>query len=73
MTDSSDARSKAETCVRLASAVQNLRTLELLKQLADEYWAKAGVPSDTPDAPPLAPLPDSDLWIAQLRALREQT
>lgn len=70
MSDASDARSKAETCVRLASAVENLRTLELLKQLADEYWAKAGIPSDLPHAPPLAPLSESDQWIEQLKALR---
>lgn len=43
MTDSSTARSKAETCIRLASVAEHVRTGELFRQLANEYLAEAGI------------------------------
>jgi hypothetical protein len=48
MTDSSNARSKAEACIRLASVADHARTVELFRQLANEYLAEAGI--DATDA-----------------------
>lgn len=43
MTDSFNARSKAEACIRLANVADHARTVELFRQLANEYLAEAGI------------------------------
>ncbi len=43
MTDSSNARSKAEACIRLANVADHARTVELFRQLANEYLTEAGI------------------------------
>lgn len=45
MTDSFNARSKAETCIRLANVADHARTVELFRQLANEYLTEAGIGS----------------------------
>lgn len=45
MTDSFNARSKAEACIRLANVADHARTVELFRQLANEYLAEAGIGS----------------------------
>jgi hypothetical protein len=123
MTDSSNARSKAEACIRLANVADHARTVELFRQLANEYLTEAGIggadmtmadqpasavawaladlqamsgevvaieapavaPMDVPAvaetrpaetspqaeyAPPLAPVTDSEQFLARFKALR---
>ena len=75
MTDPRDSRSKAEASHRLAELAKTPRARELFRQLAEEYEGRAQSQQDEPAeaAPPLAPAPPSDEWLANLKALREDS
>jgi hypothetical protein len=80
MSNPTDARSKAEASLRLAERAKTPRARELFKQLAEEYEqrAKAEAGEDAEAAPPLvpadpvAPLAESEQWLANLAAVREE-
>lgn len=70
MTDSSNARSKAETCIRLANQAENARTVEMFRQLANEYWAEAGI--DMTDAEADRPVSAVAWAIADIQAMASE-
>ena len=70
MTTSSDTKSKADTSARLAGVTDNPRVRALFESLADEFAARAEAEQRAETAPPLAPLEDTEQWLASLRALR---
>jgi len=70
MTISSDAKSKADTSARLAGVTDNPRVRALFESLAEEFAARAEAERKAETAPPLAPLEDTEQWLASLRALR---
>jgi hypothetical protein len=81
MTDPRDSRSKAEASHRLAELAKTPRARELFKQLAEEYEGRAralsgelpeAAPSIVP-AEPGTPMADSEQWLANLAAVREET
>jgi hypothetical protein len=81
MTDPTDARSKAEASHRLAELAKTPRARDLFRQLAEEYEGRARAESSeqgeaAPSIVPLAlsePMSDTDRWLADLKAAREQT
>ena len=84
MSDPRDSRSKAEASHRLAELAKTPRARELFKQLAEEYEgrvrAQAGeegeaAPSIVPSIPaaPGTPMAESEQWLANLAAVREET
>jgi hypothetical protein len=84
MTDPRDTRSKAEASYRLAELAKTPRARELFRQLAEDYEGRAKAlaeelgepaPSIVPAAPtePVAPLTESEQWLANLAAIREET
>lgn len=68
MTDSFNARSKAEACIRLANVADHARTVELFRQLANEYLAEAGI-SGTDTAKADQPATAVGWAIADLQAM----
>ena len=81
MTDPTDARSKAEASHRLAELAKTPRARELFRQLAEEYEGRAraeageqgeAAPSIVPSAP-TEPLSDSERWLADLKAARQES
>ena len=81
MTDPTDARSKAEASHRLAELAKTPRARELFRQLAEEYEGRAkaeasqqgeAAPSIVPHAP-TEPLSDSEQWLADLKAVRQES
>lgn len=70
MAISSDAKSKADTSARLAGVTDNPRVRALFESLAGEFAALAEQERKAETAPPLAPLSESEQWLAGLRALR---
>jgi hypothetical protein len=77
MNNPTDARSKAEASLRLAERAKTPRARELFKQLAEEYEqrAKAEAGEAAPPlvpADPVAPLTESEQWLASLAAVREE-
>ena len=81
MTDPRATRSKAEASHRLAELAKTPRARELFKQLAEEYEGRAralsgelpeAAPSIVP-AEPGTPMADSEQWLANLAAVREET
>jgi hypothetical protein len=78
MTDPTDARSKAEASYRLAELAKTPRARELFRQLAEEYEGRAKAETSeqgeaAPSIVPLAPLSDSDQWLADLKAVRQES
>ena len=83
MNNPTDARSKAEASLRLAERAKTPRARELFKQLAEEYAQRAkaeagegaeAVPPLVPEDPamPAGPLTESEQWLANLAAVREE-
>lgn len=78
MTDPTDPRSKAEASHRLAELAKTPRARELFKQLAEEYEGRAKAqPAEAAEAapsivPPALPS-DSEQWLADLAAVRENS
>lgn len=78
MTDPTDSRSKAEASHRLAEIAKTPRARELFRQLAAEYEQQAtGKPNELAEAAPplvpLAPVSESEQWVAGLKRAREST
>ena len=85
MTAPTDARSKAEASYRLAELAKTPRARELFRQLAEDYEGRAKAegdaaaetaPSIVPGAPampaPGTPMADTEQWLANLAAVREE-
>lgn len=81
MTSPTDPRSKAEASHRLAELAKTPRARELFKQLAEEYEDRARAQSDGQDeaAPSIVPaqggtpMAETEQWLANLAAVREDT
>jgi hypothetical protein len=81
MIDPTDPRAKAEASLRLAELAKTPRARELFRQLAAEYEGRAKaepsepaevVPSIVPAAPD-APMAETQQWLANLAAVREDS
>jgi hypothetical protein len=81
MIDPTDPRAKAEASLRLAELAKTPRARELFRQLAAEYEGRAkgapgepaaAAPSIVPAAPD-TPMAETQQWLANLAAVREES